>query len=66
MCIRDRLIASGCRLPYIPKTLIQFGETEITVYLRTLERVFAFGKGNTLYLACLPFVLEPDSNTLFR
>ena len=50
----------------VPETFIQLGETETAVYLRTLERVFAFGKGNALYLARLPLILEQDSNTLFR
>ena len=32
----------------------------------TLERVFAFGKGNALYLVRLPLILELDSNAHFR
>ena len=48
----------------IPETFIQFGKTETAVYLRPLERVFAFGKGYALYLACLPLVFELGYNTL--
>ena len=59
-------IVSGSVQPRIPETFVQFGETETAVYLRTFERVFAFGKGYALYLACLPLVFELDSNTLFR
>ena len=41
------------------------GETETAVYLRTLERVFAFGKGYALYFASLSPVLEMNPDTLF-
>jgi len=59
-------LAFGNIHAYIPETFIQFGETETAVYLRTLERVFSFGKGYALYFIGLSLSFELDSDTLFR
>ena len=46
--------------------LIQLGEAETAVYLRTFERIGTFGEGDALHLVCTPFAFEPDGDSLFR
>ena len=58
-------LASGNIHSCIPETFVQFGKTETPVYLRTLERVFTFGKRYALHFASLSPVLEMNPDTLF-